>query len=306
LEGRKPDGTIVRNDTGVFEGGEISMYYDPMVAKLCTWGPDRITAIDAMSEALDDFEVEGIGHNLPFLSAVMQHERFRSGKITTAFIAEEFPEGFSGVAAKKPEVRKLAAVAAFVNHVLQSRAVRISGTIGNHQRIVGRDWVVTFAGGSHELSVDPTTSDTTVSFADGSALSIASDWQPGQQHAHFDIDGETVGVKVSKAAGGTRLRWRGIDEIVHVRAPRIAHLAALMPVKQAADTSKLLLCPMPGIVTSIAVQEGDQVEAGQSLATVEAMKMENTLRAEKRGTVKRVRAAAGQSLAVDEVIMEFE
>ncbi|MBO9136475.1 acetyl/propionyl/methylcrotonyl-CoA carboxylase subunit alpha [Rhizobium sp. B230/85] len=305
-EGTKADGTIVRNDTGVTEGGEISMYYDPMVAKLCTWGPDRITAIDAMSEALDDFEVEGIGHNLPFLSAVMQHPRFRSGQITTAFIAEEFPQGFSGVTADEVSARKLAAVAVWINHAIQQRAVRISGTIGNHQRVVGHDWVVRFAGRSFELSIDTSTVRSTVTFSDGAQIGVSSDWMPGTTHARFTVGIEEIGVKVARVGSGIRLRWRGVDEVVHVRTPRVAELAALMPIKLAADTSKLLLCPMPGILTSVAVKEGDQIEAGQSLATVEAMKMENTLRAEKRGTVKRIAASAGQSLAVDEVIMEFE
>ena len=166
-EGVKADGTIARNDTGVFEGGEISMYYDPMVAKLCTWAPDRLRAIDAMSDALDHFDVEGIGHNLPFLSAVMQHPRFRSGKITTAFIAEEFPDGFHGVAPEADAARKLAVVAAFANHAIQSRAVQISGTIGNHQRIVGRKWVAVLAGHAFDLELSPTAEGATVTFADG-------------------------------------------------------------------------------------------------------------------------------------------
>ncbi|TCM50786.1 biotin carboxyl carrier protein /biotin carboxylase [Rhizobium sp. PP-F2F-G48] len=305
LEGVKADGTIVRNDTGVFEGGEISMYYDPMVAKLCTWAPDRLRAIDAMSDALDHFDVEGIGHNLPFLSAVMQHPRFRSGKITTAFIAEEFPDGFHGVAPDADAARKLAVVAAFANHAIQSRAVQISGTIGNHQRIVGRKWVAVLAGHAFDLELSPTAEGATVTFADGPPVAVASAWLPGKSHDRFVIDGEEIGVKIAKSGTGLRLRWRGMDVVAHVREPRVAELARLMPVKAPADTSKMLLCPMPGILTFLAVQEGEEIEAGQALATVEAMKMENTLRAEKRGTVKRIAAAAGQSLAVDELIMEF-
>ncbi len=304
-EGKRADGTIVRNDTGVFEGGEISMYYDPMVAKLCTWAPDRLAAINAMGRALDDFEVDGIGHNLPFLSAVMQHERFRSGKITTAFIAEEFPDGFHGVEPDEAAARKLTAVAALINHAIQSRAVQISGTIGNHRRIIGRSWVAKVGDNFFDIAFDPSPEGGIVQFTNA-AVRVEGTWKPGESHAAFNVGGEQMGVKISLSGTGIRLRWRGIDVVVHVREPRVAQLAALMPIKKPADTSKMLLCPMPGIITFVAVREGDAVEAGQVLATVEAMKMENTLRAERRGKVKRVAATAGQSFAVDELIMEFE
>ncbi|WP_275786483.1 acetyl-CoA carboxylase biotin carboxylase subunit [Pararhizobium gei] len=311
-EGVTSDGTIVRNDTGVFEGGEISMYYDPMVAKLCIWAPEkegtpaRLAAIDAMSAALDDFEVEGIGHNLPFLSAVMQHDRFRSGNITTAFIAEEFPDGFHGVEPDAASAVKLAVVATLVHQAVQARAVQISGTIGNHRRVIGKDWVVTLAGQDVAVTLDACAEGTLVKLADGTVLTAAGDWTPGQSHATFLVDGAVMGVKIYLVGTAIRLRWRGIDQRVHVRSPRVADLARLMPKKRPPDTSKLLLCPMPGVLTSISVLEGETVEAGQALATVEAMKMENTLRAERRGTVKRVAVETGASLAVDEVIMEFE
>ncbi|WP_105428910.1 acetyl/propionyl/methylcrotonyl-CoA carboxylase subunit alpha [Neorhizobium sp. T6_25] len=305
-EGRQGDGTVVRNDTGVFEGGEISMYYDPMIAKLCTWAPDRLTAIDAMGKALDDFEVDGIGHNLPFLSAVMDHDRFRSGKITTAFIAEEFPEGFSGVHPDEAAARKLAAIAVLVHQVLQERAVQISGTIGNHRRVIGKDWVVTLAGFEEAVTLETGPDGASVRFADGTQLSVASGWLPGQSHARFHVGGETMGVKVNLIGSAVRLRWRGMDVTARVRSPRVAELARLMPKKLPPDTSKMLLCPMPGVITSVSVKAGDAVEAGQTLATVEAMKMENVLKAERRGIVKHVAASQGQSLAVDELIMEFE
>jgi propionyl-CoA carboxylase alpha chain len=306
VEGPQPDGTVVRNDTGVFEGGEISMYYDPMIAKLCSWAPDRLAAIEAMSKALDDFEVDGIGHNLPFLSAVMEHPRFRSGNITTAFIAEEFPDGFSGVHPDASAAKKLAAIAVLVNQALQERAVQISGTIGNRRRLVPHDWVVTLAGFEEEASLEMTADGASVRFGDGTVLSASSGWLPGQTHAGFQIGGETMGVKINLAAAAIRLRWRGMDVMARVRSPRVAELARLMPVKLPPDTSKLLLCPMPGVITSVSVKPGDAVEAGQTLATVEAMKMENVLKAERRGVVSRVAASAGQSLAVDEVILEFE
>jgi propionyl-CoA carboxylase alpha chain len=312
VEGTMPNGIIVRNDTGVFEGGEISMYYDPMVAKLCTWAPEkegapaRLTAIDAMSAALDNFEVEGIGHNLPFLSAVMQHERFRSGNITTAFIAEEFPDGFHGVEADTASAKKLAAVATLIHQALQDRAVQISGTIGNHRRVIGKDWVVSFAGQDHAVTLDTSADGTYARLADGRVLTAAGDWTPGRSHATFNVDGTEMGVKIDLSGTGIRLRWRGIDISAHVRSPRVAELARLMPVKLPPDTSKMLLCPMPGVITAVTVVAGETVEAGQALATVEAMKMENILRAERRGVVKRVAVSAGISLAVDELIMEFE
>ncbi|MBD0413779.1 acetyl-CoA carboxylase biotin carboxylase subunit [Oryzicola mucosus] len=306
VEGRREDGTVVRNDTGVFEGGEISMYYDPMIAKLCTWAPDRLTAVRAMSRALDDFEVEGIGHNLPFLSAVMEQDRFRKGELTTAYIAEEFPDGFQGVSPSEEAAKVLAAVAGLINLRTQKRGVLVSGALANHPRTVGKDWVVTLAGHSFPVSVRDEGSKTTVVFGEETPLTISSDWLPGRPHASFVVEGRTVGIKVQPAGSGWRLRWRGIDVVARVRSPRVAELAELMPEKLPPDTSKMLLCPMPGVVTSILVGEGDTVEAGQSLATVEAMKMENVLRAERRGVVKTVAAKAGESLAVDELILEFE
>lgn len=305
-EGTRPDGSAVRNDTGVFEGGEISMYYDPMIAKLCAWAPDRAGAIDSMARALDDFEVEGIGHNLPFLSAVMGNQRFREGRLTTAFIAEEFPEGFSGVAPSSGEAATLAAIAAFIDRTAQKRAVQISGAMDNHRRQIGSDWVVAFGDVAVDISVCEDSERVIVTAEGEGPVSIASDWLPGRTHATFDVDGTHHGVKVAPSGSGWRLRWRGIDIVAHVRSPRVAELARLMPKKLPPDTSRSLLCPMPGVITSIAVAEGDTVEAGQVLATVEAMKMENVLRAERRATVQRIAAQAGASLAVDELIMEFE
>ncbi|WFU50479.1 acetyl-CoA carboxylase biotin carboxylase subunit [Sinorhizobium terangae] len=305
-EGRQDDGTVIRNDTGVFEGGEISMYYDPMIAKLCTWGPDRATAVEAMASALDEFEVEGIGHNLPFLSAVMQQQRFREGRLTTAYIAEEFAEGFQGVVPDEVDARKLAAVAVTINQALQERASQISGTIGNHRRVVGHDWVASVGDRDFRVTAGNSADGAFVRFADERAVTVATDWTPGRTLATFNIDNQPMSVKVDLVGTGIRLRWRGIDVIARVRTPRVAELARLMPKKLPPDTSKMLLCPMPGVVTLIAVKEGDTVEAGQAVAVVEAMKMENILRAEKRATVKRVAIVAGASLAVDELIMEFE
>jgi propionyl-CoA carboxylase alpha chain len=311
VEGLQDSGAIIRNDTGVFEGGEISMYYDPMIAKLCTWAEDRTAAIDAMGEALDAFEVEGIGHNLPFLSAVMGQDRFRSGEITTAYIAEEFPDGFSGVAPDIADGRKLSAIAVLVNQTLEERAAWTSGTLSKRRRVVAKEWVTTVSSKGHPVIEEAITVETAgdgdfVRFADGERITIASGWLPGQRLAEFHVGGESLMVKVDRVGSAIRLRWRGMDVTARVRSPRVAELAKLMPVKLPPDMSKMLLCPMPGIITAIAVSEGEKVEAGQTLATVEAMKMENVLKAERRGVVKRVSATAGQSLAVDELILEFE
>ncbi|MFS2326852.1 acetyl/propionyl/methylcrotonyl-CoA carboxylase subunit alpha [Brucella sp. H1_1004] len=306
VEGHNANGTIVRNDTGVFEGGEISMYYDPMIAKLCTWGPDRTSAIIEMSRALDAFEVEGIGHNLPFLSAVMEHPRFRAGALTTAFIAEEYPDGFAGVSVSEDDAHVLATVVAQINMVVEQRNAQISGRISSQTQSVATEWVVTLGGHSLPIKISEGEGGTVINFADGKSLSVASDWHPGNQLGSFTVDGKSIAVKVLRSGTGWRLRWRGIDTIAHVRRPRVAELAKLMPVKLPPDTSKMLLCPMPGVITSVLVKDGDTVEAGQPLATVEAMKMENVLRAERRSTVKRIAAEEGASLAVDELIMEFE
>ncbi|WP_296103553.1 acetyl/propionyl/methylcrotonyl-CoA carboxylase subunit alpha [uncultured Agrobacterium sp.] len=305
-EGRKEDGTILRNDTGVFEGGEISMYYDPMIAKLCSWGETRLSAIDAMGEALDRFEVEGIGHNLPFLSAVMQHPRFRSGNLTTGFIAEEFPDGFSGVEPQTQAAERLAAIAAVIHHQVQSRAAQISGTIGNHRRVVGQDWVVQLGKTEHRISVDLEGNHIVTQVERGERLAVETDWLPGRSLGTFRLGDAVLAVKVDLSPSSIRLRWHGVDVIARVRSPRVAELARLMPQKLPPDTSKMLLCPMPGVITSISVAAGDAIEAGQALATVEAMKMENILRAERKGRVAKVAVKAGDSLAVDQVILEFE
>jgi propionyl-CoA carboxylase alpha chain len=297
---------MVRNDTGVTEGGEISMFYDPMIAKLCTWGETRDRAIEGMRQALDTFEVEGIGHNLPFVAAVMDHPRFISGEITTAFIAEEYPDGFQGAVLDAFTLRRVAAAAAAMHRVAEIRRTRISGTMDNHTRRVGDDWVVAIAGTDHAVTIAADPAGSTVTFADGVRVRVESDWTPGQQLARLLVDGTALVMKVGKVPMGFRLRHRGADLRVLVRTPRQAELAGLMIEKVPPDTSRFLLCPMPGLVVHIAVDVGEEVQEGQALATVEAMKMENILKAERRGVVKRVAALVGASLRVDDVIMEFE
>jgi propionyl-CoA carboxylase alpha chain len=287
---------VVRNDTGVFEGGEISRFYDPMIAKLCSWGRDRAAAIETMRHALDAFELEGIGHNLPFLSAVMDHPRFAEGAITTAFIAEEYPDGFHGVTPGAEDIARLARLAAAMQAAADTRATQISGVLDNRARPTPKAYVVKIAGESHEVALE-----------NGAAPGVdLGDWIPGRTLARVSVDGAPLAVKVAMLTEGMRLRWRGADLRVAVRPPHLARLAKLMPEKEDAGSAKQLLCPMPGLVVSIAVSVGDEVQEGQALATVEAMKMENVLRAERKGVVKAINAAPGASMAVDDVIMEFE
>ena len=296
---------IVRNDTGVYEGGEISMYYDPMIAKLCTWAPNRAEAIEQMRIALDRFEVEGIGHNLPFLSAVMDHEKFVSGNITTAFIAEEFSEGFNGVDLNNDKIKHLAACAAAMNRVAEIRRTKVSGRMDNHERRVGDDWVVQIDGKVFPVFVSADTAGANVKFEDGTSIRVSGDWQPGKKLANMSANDNKLIIKIGKLTGGFRMRTRGADLRVLVRTPRQAELSKYMREKIPPDTSKLLLCPMPGLIVKIDVEVGQEVQEGQPLCTVEAMKMENILRAERKGLVAKINSNVGDSLAVDDVILEF-
>ena len=296
---------IVRNDTGVYEGGEISMYYDPMIAKLCTWAPNRAEAIEQMRIALDRFEVEGIGHNLPFLSAVMDHEKFVSGDITTAFIAEEFSEGFNGVDLNNDKIKHLAACAAAMNRVAEIRRTKVSGRMDNHERRVGDDWMVQIDGKVFPVFVSADTAGANVMFEDGTSIRVSGDWQPGKKIANMSANDNKLVIKIGKLTGGFRMRTRGADLRVLVRTPRQAELSKYMREKVPPDTSKLLLCPMPGLIVKIDVEVGQEVQEGQPLCTVEAMKMENILRAERKGLVAKINSNVGDSLAVDDVILEF-
>ncbi|MBF9024644.1 ATP-grasp domain-containing protein [Rhodobacterales bacterium HKCCD6035] len=306
-QGDAPKGdTATRNDTGVYEGGEISMYYDPMIAKLCTWAPTRAESIAAMRHALDGFELEGIGHNLPFLSAVMDHPKFVSGDMTTAFIAEEYPEGFEGVTLPEDQMRRVVAAATAMYRVREIRRTRVSGRMDNHERVVGNHWVARMGETEWPVTITADHDGATIRFDDGQDIRVTSDWRPGTMLAKLTVDGGPLTVKVSKIPQGFRVRTRGADFKLFIRSPRQAELARLMPEKLPPDTSRLLLCPMPGLMVKLSVEEGQEVQEGQALCTVEAMKMENILRAERKGVVAKINAAAGDSLAVDDVIMEFE
>ena len=303
-EGLRADKTVLRNDTGVYEGGEISMFYDPMIAKLCTWGPDRLSTISAMQIALDQFEIEGIGHNLPFLCAVMGHERFRSGNITTAFIAEEFPDGFKGVLAQGEDLKDLARVAAYIHLRNEERAAETSNP--SHPRRIGKAWIISVGGQTFAASIAQETLSHLIALDDDKPLLVSSSWKIGESLGHFRLETRELNVKISHSSKGIRLRRRGMDVVAQVREPHVAALANLMLMKKPKDTSRFLTCPMPGLLRSLSVSVGDTVEPGQAVAVVEAMKMENVLRAERKALVKRVAAKAGDSLSVDQLIVEFE
>ncbi len=290
------DELVVRNDTGVFEGGEISTFYDPMIAKLCTWGPDRPQAIAAMQEALDGFEIEGVGHNIPFLQAVVAQERFQEGRLTTGYIAEEFPDGFTGVELDEPVLNELAAFAACAGFRVEARG----GPPGTSRALS-----VMYGEQRWDFEVEAREGFFSVALS-GAQSRLETDWRPGDTLTRVEIDGEKRVVKINRVTGGFRLRYRGADLNFMVLASRVADLMALMPVKVMPDMSRFLLCPMPGQVVRLDVGEGDIVEEGQALAIVEAMKMENVLRAAKRVRVAKIGVGVGDVLAVDEVIMEFE
>jgi propionyl-CoA carboxylase alpha chain len=307
---RNEGGITVRNDTGVTDGGEISLFYDPMIAKLVTHGPSRAAAIEAQSEALDAFYIDGIRHNIPFLTALMQHPRWREGRLSTGFIAEEYPEGFAPVLPEGDVARKIAAVAAAIDHILGERKRRISGQLNGRAVMRERRRAVWL--GRDEVALDVTRADDGIGVAfihaDGSPGAVhvlRSAWHPGDPVWSGTIGQHAVTVQVRPIANGFRLSHQGVEVPVYVFTESEAQAARLMPIKAASDSGKKVLCPMPGLVVSIAVIEGQEVKAGEALAVVEAMKMENVLRADRDGTVKTIHAKAGATLAVDAVILEF-
>jgi propionyl-CoA carboxylase alpha chain len=305
------NGLTVRNDTGVTEGGEISMFYDPMIAKLVTHAPTREQAIDLQAEALDAFHIDGIQHNIPFLTALMQSPRWREGRLSTGFIAEEYPSGFMPRTASGTELETLGIVAAVIDHLSNARRRKISHQIGGDAVHFAKRRVVRMAGAEVRLEVVPSGEHsfnvTLVGEGQNGArpIEVVSAWWPGQPVWTGRVGDDEISVQMKSLLNGLELGWRGIRAQAHVYTEREAALVALMPEKVAADTSKLLLCPMPGLVKAIHVASGQDVKAGDALAVVEAMKMENILRAERDGVVKSVNAKAGDSLAVDAVIMEF-
>ncbi|MFO1254617.1 MAG: acetyl/propionyl/methylcrotonyl-CoA carboxylase subunit alpha [Sphingomonadaceae bacterium] len=308
-----PQGYI-RVDDGVCEGGEVSMFYDPMIAKLITWAPTRDEAADLQIAALDRFEIEGLGHNIDFVSAIMQHPRFRSGELTTGFIAEEYPDGFTGAQASEETLVHLAAVAGFIATARADRARQIDQQL-NGELEPPYEWVVTIAGQTfavsldEEITVDGVPVDLALEYTPGDRLVEASVTKAEEENSPSTGSGQSdlvYGIKLVPTRTGFRMTTRGAIHDVRVLPAAVAPLTQHMIEKIPPDLSRFLICPMPGLLVALHVKEGDHVEAGQPLAVVEAMKMENILRAEKSATVKKVNAAAGDSLAVDAVILELE
>ena len=295
----------VRLDSGVYEGAEVTMFYDPMIAKLCAWGESRAVAIERMRSAIDGFEIVGPGHNLDFLAAVMRHPRFVEGAIDTGFIDDVYGDGFSGAPIEGAARDALVVTALAVHLASTARANRISGRVAGYEWEPDADWVVSL--GNETLSVGVVTRDDGLDVdVDGRRIELRGDWPAGASSFEGRVDGLDVIVQVTPDADGYRLRHAGCNAHATVRRARAAELAALMPLKEIADSSRFMLSPMPGRVVSIAVAEGDDVKAGQPLAVIDAMKMENVLRAHRDGCIAKIAVGVGDSLSTDQVILEFE
>jgi propionyl-CoA carboxylase alpha chain len=284
----------------VAEGGEVSLFYDPMIAKLITWAPTRDEAADLQVEALDRFEIEGPGHNVDFLSALMQHPRFRAGELTTGFIAEEYPDGFDGAPADEARLRVIAAIAAGMAFTRMGRARKTSGQLDGPPP-VPCDWTVRVDGHDYEVTLGDGHA-----MVDQNRVEGTCDWMPGMRTATASSNGRTLGLRVAREGLDWLITTHGRRHRARALPARLAPLAARMIEKAPPDLSRLLLSPMPGLLVALHVAEGDKVEPGQPLATVEAMKMENILRAQRAGTVKAVAATEGATLAADAVILELE
>ncbi|MRG73707.1 acetyl-CoA carboxylase biotin carboxylase subunit [Alphaproteobacteria bacterium HT1-32] len=295
----------VRVDDGVAEGSEVSMFYDPMIAKLCSWGETRNEAIDRMRAALDGFVIRGVSHNMDFLAALVGHPRFVEGRLTTNFIAEEYPDGFQGRDLTAEESGVLFAVAGFIHKTRNDRNASISGQVPRHERGHRRDWVILMDGAPHAAHIAGSEAATLVTIGNDT-WTVESDWKIGDLLFSGRINGKPVHVQIDIDGVGYKLTYAGAAFSALVLSPKAAELYELMPEKVVADMSKMVLSPMPGLLSSLAVEEGDSVESGQILCVIEAMKMENVIRSTVDGVVTKINAAAGDSLAVDQVIIEFE
>ncbi|SDE61532.1 acetyl-CoA carboxylase biotin carboxylase subunit [Rhodospira trueperi] len=297
-------GGLIRVDTGVMEGGEISMFYDPMIAKLIAYGGTRDLAIRHMRRALDAFYIRGVASNIPFLASVMGKDRFVKGALTTNFLAEEYPDGFHLADLPPEDPTILVAVAACVHRRRVERDALISGQMPGHEKGVRDEWVVRLGDTNHPVTVSVLDDGFRV-IVDEEPVVVRTDWRLGQPLFKAEINGHPESVQIDKAGVGYRLFHAGSTDRAVVMTAEAAHYAALMPKKQPPDLSKYLLSPMPGLLVSVAVEEGQEIKSGETLAVVEAMKMENILRAERDGTVAKVHAAPGDSLSVDQIILEF-
>jgi propionyl-CoA carboxylase alpha chain len=297
-------GGAVRVDSGVYEGAEISMFYDPMIAKVLGYGADRQEATAALRDALDSFHIRGVGHNINFLTALLKKPRFASGKLSTNFIAEEFPDGFGGAKPEIADLRLINAVSAVVHHQYDQRDAAISGRLRPAPERAGGQWIIASNGERHMVTVAETAGGYAV-IDDEASIELASTWRLGEPLFQATANGRQVTVQVERIGTGYRVSHGGVQAKLRVLPPHAAEMLAKMPVKRPPDMSRFLLSPMPGLLVSLAVEPGQEVKAGQELAIVEAMKMENVLRAERDGRVAKLHAKPGDSLAVDQPIVEF-
>jgi propionyl-CoA carboxylase alpha chain len=298
------DGFEVRNDSGVREGDEISMFYDPMIAKLCTHAATRDAAVAGMGQALEDFLIEGVGHNIPFLAAVMDQARFRSGQLSTSYIADEFPDGFHGAEPTPAQIDLMAAAAVWMHRTQVVRAGHAGGA--TFPRKSRREWVVAVGEAKHAVQVDGDDARLSITFADGRTIVLDKvNWRPGRALFHGRLDGVDFAAEVAPAAEGFTIRHRAAKTRVLVLTPLSAELHDRLPKRAPADTSKIIVSPMPGLMVSVDVVVGQEVKAGETVAVIEAMKMQNILRAERDGVIKSVGPKAGDSVAADEVLVEF-
>jgi propionyl-CoA carboxylase alpha subunit len=296
---------FVRVDTGVREGSEIGIHYDPMIAKLIAGGDSRQAAADRLGDALDAFRIRGVSHNIGFLAALIDHPRFRDGALSTGFIAEEYPNGYDGGELPPGVSSRLSVVAAAAQRRYVEREASITGAFAGHEKSVPDCFVVLIGGEQRKVRVSPAPGGYDVEI-DGTDMRLETGWRIGEPILHGSLDGEALTVQIERVGVDFRLYHRGVTQRVRVVSSRTAEFAARMPVKEAPDLSRYLLSPMPGLLSSLAVAPGQEVKPGDTLAVVEAMKMENILRAERAGIVRELHAAPGESLAVDQAILEFE
>ncbi|MBT3797327.1 MAG: acetyl/propionyl/methylcrotonyl-CoA carboxylase subunit alpha [Porticoccaceae bacterium] len=301
----EPEGEGVRVDSGVYEGGEVSIFYDPMIAKLITYGEDRSQSIDRMVDALDNYYIRGVNHNISFLNALMVHPRFIAGDLSTNFIADEFPDGFNADLVVQADPAIALVVVGAVHQLQEERASLLSNQLTGHEHIANRDWVLVVGDQHSTVSVDLTESGYLVSL-DNSDYQVETNWSLGEPLFKATVNDKDISVQVESGAKGYKLFYQGAEINAQVLSPKATMLSAHMIFKAPADTSKFLLSPMPGLLVKMAVQEGQEIKEGEELAVVEAMKMENSLRAVQDGIVAKISAIEGDSLMVDEIILEFE
>jgi propionyl-CoA carboxylase alpha chain len=295
----------VRVDTGIEEGSEVSMFYDPMIAKLVTWGEDRNTALTHMGDALDAYYIRGVSHNISFLNALISHPRFIAGRLTTNFIAEEYPDGFSAENVPQDDPAIAIAVAATINMRLMERAAKVSGQVPSHERKVPTDWVAVINRAETPLTLKPVAGGYAVEIG-GETYTVLTDWRAGQPLVRAQVNDQEVCFQQDRHGAAYKLFRRGAEIEILICTPRAAELNRHMLEKVAPDMSRFLLSPMPGLLVKLVAKPGDEVKAGEELAVVEAMKMENSLRAVDDVVIAKVLAEEGASLVVDQPILEFE